>query len=193
MSDPELDALFAKPGRWHEARRALRALLLDCPVEEALKWGQPCYIAQGRNVAILGTYKDAVVLSFLSGALLADPDGLLAPPGPNSRSARVMRFDSAAAIMAQAEVIRGFVQAAVANAAAGLRVDMPADDFALPDELTEALAADPDLSAAWDALTPGRRRGWALHFAQPKNSATRVARVEKAISRILEEKGIHDR
>ncbi|MEQ9335374.1 YdeI/OmpD-associated family protein [Thalassobaculum sp.] len=192
-ADPRIEAFFANTPRWQDELAALRAILRDCPVAEEFKWRSPCYTAAGGNVATVWGLKDACVLSFFKGVLLKDPEGILVAPGENSRSVRMMRFTGVPQIAGLKAVIEAYVREAVEAEKAGLKVDLPKDDFALPDELVAKLDEDPALKAAFEALTPGRRRGWALHFSQPKQSATRVSRIEKAAPRILDGKGMHDR
>ncbi len=191
--DPRIDAFFAGSVRWHAELAALRAILRDTPLVEEWKWRSPCYTLDGDNVALLWAFRDDCRLGFFKGVLLKDPEGVLVAPGENSRSARSLNFTDVAGIARMEPVIRAYLAEAMANAAAGLKVDFPKDDLDPPEELTAMLEADPDLLAAFDALTPGRRRGWILHFAQPKQSATRTARIEKAAPRILAGKGMHDR
>lgn len=192
-ADPRIEAFFANARNWKAELAALRAILRDCPVAEEFKWRSPCYTAAGGNVATVWGLKDACALSFFKGVLLKDPEGILVAPGENSRSVRMMRFTGVPQIADLNAVIEAYVREAVEAEKAGLKVDLPKDDFALPDELVAKLDEDPALKAAFEALTPGRRRGWALHFSQPKQSATRVSRIEKAAPRILDGKGMHDR
>jgi uncharacterized protein YdeI (YjbR/CyaY-like superfamily) len=191
--DPRIDAFFAEGGRWHAELAALRAILRDTALVEEWKWRSPCYTLEGDNVALLWAFRDDCRLGFFKGVLLKDPEGLLVAPGEHSRSARSLNFTDVAGIARMEPVIRAYLAEAMANAAAGLKVDFPKDDLDPPEELTAMLEADPDLLAAFEALTPGRRRGWILHFSQPKQSATRTARIEKAAPRILAGKGMHDR
>jgi len=192
-ADPRVEAFFAEAKRWREELLALRTILLGCPVTEAFKWRSPCYTFQGGNVATVWGLRDACTLSFFKGVLLKDPAGILVAPGENSRSVRVARFTSLADIVDATDTIRRYVEEAVGVEKAGLKVELPADDFGLPAELTDRLAADPALKAAFEALTPGRRRGYALYFSQPKQSRTRTTRIDKSAARILEGKGLHDR
>ncbi|WP_425098854.1 YdeI/OmpD-associated family protein [Tropicibacter sp. S64] len=189
----KLDAHFEKPGPWQAERRALRAIMESCPVREEMKWHQPVYTAHGGNVAIIGAFKDFCTLSFFKGALLEDPEGILEPPGANSRAARLFKVTDLAQVRARAGVLKGYVLEAVELERTGAKVDLPPDDFDLPEELGEALEADPALAEAWDSLTPGRRRSWALRIGEAKKTETRAARVEKATPLILQGKGIHDR
>lgn len=186
-----LDPYFERDG-WREEARALRRILLGCGLGEELKWRQPCYTHGGRNIAIIGKMKDAISLGFFRGALLTDPDGLLEAPGENSRFARRIRFTSTAAIEAVAPSIEAFVREAVAAAEAGTKVPH-SDAIELVEELAAALAADPALKAAFEALTPGRQRGYNIHIKGAKQARTRVARIDKCRARILAGKGFHDR
>ncbi|WP_417525196.1 YdeI/OmpD-associated family protein [Marinovum sp.] len=184
---------FDKRESWQAELRALRAMLLDTPLDEAFKWRGPVYCAHGSNVAVVWGLKERCALAFFKGVLLDDPEGLLVAPGPNSRSVRMLTFADLSEIEGRAAVIRDYTLRAIAVEAAGLRVDFPKDDLERPDELVDALDADPDLSAAFDALTPGRQRGYILHISGAKQSSTRAKRVEKWAPRILEGKGMHDR
>ncbi|MGR3783123.1 MAG: YdeI/OmpD-associated family protein [Albimonas sp.] len=192
-SDPRIERFFAAEGPWRAELAALRRLALAAPLEEAFKWRAPVYVAAGGNVATLGGLKDCCVLSFFKGALLADPQGLLEPPGEATRSARVARLHGLAEIEAKAQALAALLEEAAANERAGRRVDLPPDDFELPDALQARIAADPAFAEAWAALTPGRRRGWALHVGRAKGAGTRVRRTEEAAPRILAGKGLHDR
>ncbi|MGR3796221.1 YdeI/OmpD-associated family protein [Vannielia sp. SX4] len=191
--DRRAGVFYDKLGDWKAEMEAVRAVLLAGPLEETFKWRQPCYVWNGTNVCMPGGYGGRCRLSFFRGVLLDDPEGLLVPPGPNSRAARVMEFHSVEEVEAARGAIEGFVAQAVKLVEEGRTVDLPADDFELVEELEEALAGDDALREAWEALTPGRRRGWALHFGGAKKAETRVGRIEKARDAILDGKGMHDR
>lgn len=193
QADPRIDRWLAKERPWRDEMVALREIILGEDVTEALKWRQPCYAAHGSNVAMLGSLKDCAFVSFFKGVLLEDKKNRLEMPGPNSRSARYMKFRDLEEIEAGAASLRDFLRAAIDNEAQGRRVDLPKDDIAIPVELAEALDADNELAEAFAALTPGRRRGWALHFSGAKKAETRIARIEKARDAILDGKGMHDR
>lgn len=187
-----LDTQFDDATLWREEAKALRAVLLETGLTEARKWGQPCYTHGGANIAIIQRMKDFLALAFFKGALLKDPEGVLEWPGPNSRHGKRIRFTSRDDVARLAPVVRACVAEAIEAERSGLKVEA-SDAFDLPDELEAALGGDADLRKAFEALTPGRQRGWCLHFSQPKQSATRMARIEKARERILAGKGMHDR
>lgn len=187
-----IEAFFAQD-RWQAELGALRAILADCGLMEEFKWRSPCYTVEGRNVAVLWSFRESAALGFFKGVLLKDPDGLLVAPGENSRSARLLRFTDLDQIAGMEGTIRTYIREAIELEKAGARVDLPKDDLAYPEELLVALEEDPELQAAFDALTPGRRRGYVLHFSQPKQPATRQLRIAKSRDRILAGKGMHDR
>jgi uncharacterized protein YdeI (YjbR/CyaY-like superfamily) len=194
MTNPLLDSHFDKPGPWAEGMRALRKIALAQGLVEERKWWQPVYCHDGANVAIIGAFKDYFALSFFKGVLLDDPKGLLAAPGENSQSARLVRLTSADDVARLAADLQGFLAAAVALEVAGAKVDRPLSrNLVLADELVTAFARVPGLETAFAALTPGRQRAYNLHFTGAKQSATRAARVAKYIPDILAGRGWNER
>jgi uncharacterized protein YdeI (YjbR/CyaY-like superfamily) len=183
-----------KVHRWHRELAVLRRIVLDCGLTEERKWGVPCYTFQGANVLILAAFKGYAFLSFFKGVLLSNAGGLLEKPGPNAQSGRQIRFTDVSGILAREEQVRACIDEAIEVERAGWKVDVKArDPMAYPAELSEAFAANPEFEAAFLGLTEGRRRGYLLHFTAPKQSATRVARIERNMERILAGKGMQDR
>lgn len=191
MSRIEVSRYIASAKRWGSEMAVLRPVLLDSGLEEALKWAKPCYARDGENIAIMQPMKEFLALMFFKGALVEDPDGLLREQGPNSRSAKRLEFTGVDAIRSVEPQLRALVESAIAVEASGAKLP-PRCDLELPEELTEALAGDAELSAAFDALTPGRQRGYALHIAGAKQADTRRNRIAKHRPRILAGKGLHD-
>lgn len=185
--------LLARPA-WNAERKALRACLLAGGLVETVKWGQLCYMHETRNVAIIFAMKASCGIGFFKGALLSDPAGRLAKQGPNSQAMCEFRFTDLAQIEAAQADIRALILEAIAVESAGLKVAFAQKQaLVLPPELTSRFDADPAFERAFCALTPGRQRGYVLHFTGAKQSATRAARIEKYRSRILAGKGIVDR
>ncbi len=178
---------------WTHEFKALRELVLESGLTEEIKWSAPCYTYNGRNVSMLGALKDACVLSFFEGASLEDPAGILERPGPNSREARVIRFTSIAQITELRNHVRQLLAQGIAVATGERRKALaPTPPLEIPEELTEAFRDDDSLKKAFEALTPGRQRGYLLHFNQAKQSATRRARIAKCTAGIRSGKGLHD-
>src|SRR5690606_15380415 len=188
----KVDAFVSRAGQWQGEINKLRSILLDCGLDEELKWGKPCYMHDGKNVAIIQPFKAHCALMFFKGALLEDTHGLLCSQGENTQSAMRLEFTSEAQI--KKSVVKSYVKQAIAVEQAELTVDsQPKRELELPEELTRILKQDRKFARAFDALTPGRQRGYLLHFAGAKQSKTRTARIEKAIPKILLGKGMNDR
>ena len=190
--NPRVDAFVSRAKAWRGEIQKLRSILLECGLEEDLKWGKPCFAFDGKNVAILQPFKEHCSLMFFKGALLEDTHGVLRSQGQNTQSALRLEFTSEAQI--KKAVVKSYVKQAIAVEQAGLRVEPKARrQLELPEELTEILRKDRKLARAFSSLTPGRQRGYVLHFTGAKQSQTRTARIEKCIPRILAGLGMNDR
>lgn len=187
----DIEAFFDRPRRWQEVSARLRAVLLDCGLDEEFKWRKPCYSSEGNKIVIIQEMKAFVALLFFKGALLTDPSGVLVAQGEHTRSAKRICFVTPAEVAASAQLLRAYVDEAIAVERAGLKVEKP--DLVLVEELQARLDEDPTLSAAFFALTPGRQRAYHIEISGAKKSATRAKRVEKYVPRILAGKGLRDR
>lgn len=179
--------------RWEPEIVEMRRVLAPFALKEECKWGKPTYTVDGKNVVILQGFKEYFGLGFFQGALLKDPKKLLVRLG-QTQAGRVMKFTSVKEIAAKAATIRAYVREAIAVAKAGLRVEKKkTSDFPVPEELLQRLHGDPRFKKAFEALTPGRRRSYLYHFGGAKQSATRIARIEKAVPAIFEGRGFLER
>jgi uncharacterized protein YdeI (YjbR/CyaY-like superfamily) len=190
-SNPKVDAYIGRSKKWPAEMAELRSVLLGCGLAEEIKWGKPCYSHDGRNIAIMQEMNDFLALMFFKGALLGDSAGILKSQGPNSRSALRVEFTSAGDVAKLAKTLRSYIDEAIDVEDAGLKVD-PAPAVVFVDELQHKLDADRTFRAAFEALTPGRRREYNLHFASAKQATTRLARIEKCAPSILVGKGFRD-
>lgn len=177
---------------WIQGLNALRAICRGEGLAEVVKWAHPVYRHAARNIAILGAFRGDFRLSFMDAALLSDPEGRLERQGPNTRHPDALRFTRNEEVAERAEVVRGFLRQAMANAESGLRPPREAAELDLPEELVEALDSDPELAEAFHALTPGRQRSYAILLAGAKAPATRVARIERSRDRILAGRGANE-
>ncbi|HEY9092640.1 YdeI/OmpD-associated family protein [Parasphingorhabdus sp.] len=192
-STPEIDKLLNKP-IWQEERKKLRSLILDCGLDESVKWSKLCYSYQGSNAAIIYAMKNYCALGFFKGALLEDDKNILVKPGKHSQAMRQMRFSGLQEITDNENTIKAYIAKAIQAEKDGLEVDFDAkENLTYPDELVDILDGDPELAEAFDTLTPGRKRGYILHFTDAKQSKTRVARIEKSREKILKGKGYNER
>ncbi len=190
-------ARFATPDcstqRWAAGLADLRRICLDAGLTETVKWGHPCYMHAGRNIAVIGAFRDDFRLSFFNAALLQDKAGVLERPGPNTRHASMIRMTAPAMVTELEGVIRAYLREAMDYAASGKTAPKAAADLVLPDELVEALDADPELAEAFHGLTPGRQRSYVIALSSAKAAATRIARIAKFHAKIIAGKGATER
>jgi uncharacterized protein YdeI (YjbR/CyaY-like superfamily) len=189
--DAKVDAFLGRAKAWRGEMERLRSILLESGLDEDIKWGKPCFSFEGKNVAILQPFKGMCSLMFFKGALLEDTHGLLRSQGENTQSALRMEFTGLEQI--KKTVLKSYVKQAIAVEQAGLSVDFKAKrELELPEELTQILEKDKKLAKAFHALTPGRQRGYVMHFTSAKKSETRTARIEKCKPKILAGLGFND-
>ncbi len=197
MTNPKentgIEAFFERAPKWREEFQALRRIVLACGLNEELKWGKPCYTYHDANIVLIHGFKEYCALLFIKGALLDDKSGLLVQQTENVQAARQIRFTGLAQIAGLEEQIKAYIHQAIEAEKAGLEVPLKKqEDFMIPAELESKMKEVPALKAAFEALTPGRQRGYFLYFSQPKQEKTRAARVEKCIPQILAGKGLED-
>ena len=191
-TNPQVDFFF-RSKKWQEEFEKLRKIMLDCDLTEELKWGCPCYTFETRNIVLMHGFKEYCALLFFKGALLKDPEGILIQQTRNVQSARQIRFTSAREIAKLKLVLKAYINEAIEVEKAGSKVSLKkTSEFPVPEELKKKLEEMPALKAAFKSLTPGRQRGYILHFSSPKLSKTREARVEKYVPQILNGKGLND-
>jgi uncharacterized protein YdeI (YjbR/CyaY-like superfamily) len=179
--------------RWLPGLLTLRRLCLDVRVTETAKWGHPCYMHAGRNIAIIGAFRSDFRLTFFNASLLKDPEGVLEKQGPNTRHPDCLRFTDNEAPAALEPVILSYLAEAMGYAEAGILPPKEVTDLELPAELAEELDADPAFAEAFHALTPGRQKSWVLHLNDAKSPATKLTRIMKSRPRILAGKGATER
>lgn len=191
--NPLVTRVHAKEKRWSAEYAALRKLCLASGLDEELKWGKACYALKGQNVVLIHGFKDYCALLFMKGALLKDPKHVLVRQTENVQGPRQLRFTSLADIKKKTAAIKACIREAIAVEKSGAKVKLKSvADFAMPAEFRERLDDDARLAEAFRALTPGRQKGYLLHFAGAKQSATRAARVAKHAPRILKGLGLDD-
>lgn len=191
--NPKVDWFFDKAGKWQQEVEKLRMIPLDCGLTEELKWGCPCYTFENSNIVLIHTFKEYCAFLFFKGALLPDPVGILIQQTANVQVPRQVRFTNIMEIIELEPILKAYIFEAIAVEKAGLKMPLKTTaEYTVPPEFQNKLEHIPALKAAFDALTPGRQRGYLFHFSQPKQSKTRQARVEKYIPQILSGKGLDD-
>jgi uncharacterized protein YdeI (YjbR/CyaY-like superfamily) len=191
--NPVVDAYIANAKQWRLEFTRLREIVLGCPLTEEFKWRVPCYTLEGGNVVMIHGFKEYCAILFVKGSLLSDPKGILIQQTANVQGARQIRFKSLGEIEELAPIIKEYIWQAIEIEKSGAAVDYKkSTDFTIPEELLNKFDEMPELSTAFHGLTPGRQRAYILHFTEPKQAKTRVARVEKYITQILDGKGLND-
>ena len=191
--NPKVDAILRQAGKWQEEFERLRTIALDCQLTEELKWYQPCYTFEGKNIVLIHGFKEYCALLFFKGVLLRDPKHILIQQTQNVQAGRQIRFTSVQQIVKMKSALKSYIQEAIEIEKSGLKVKLKkTSEYAIPDEFQKALKQVPGLKTAFAALTPGRQRGYLYYFSQPKQSKTREARVEKYIQPIFNGKGLDD-
>ncbi len=182
-----------KVHQWTAELKLVRRIVLDCGLTEELKWGAPCYTFERKNVLMVSALRAYCCISFFKGSLLSDNKGLLEKPGKHSQAARLLKFTNAEAVKAIEADIKTYIFEAIEVEKAGLKVNFKKNPEPIPEELERKFEEDPLLQTAFEALSPGRQRGYILYFSQPKKSETRKSRIEKSISKILSGEGLNDK
>ena len=191
--NPKVDFYFSKPTRWQKEIAKLRTIVLDCGLTEMLKWGVPCYMFQKSNIVLIHVFKEYCALLFFKGVLLNDTDGILIQQTKNVQVARQIRFTNTREIAKMEAIVKAYIYEAIEVENAGVKVNVKKTaEYAIPEEFQKKLNKSPALKTAFNALTPGRQRGYLLYFSAPKQSKTRESRVDKCVQQILHGKGLDD-
>lgn len=192
-TNPKVDRYFKKAKKWQEELLQLRAIVLESGLTEELKWGKPCYTPKRSNIVLIHEFKEYCALLFMKGALMKDAKDILVQQTENVQAARQIRFTNLKEIVKMKTNIKAYLKEAIEIEKAGLKVELKkTSEYNMPDEFKEQLDEITELKTAFDALTPGRQRGYLLYFSAPKQSKTREARVKKYIPQINSGKGLND-
>jgi len=192
-TNPKVDAFLGRAKNWQKEFGALREIALASNLTEDLKWGQPCYTLENANIVLIHGFKEYCAFLFFKGALLKDPNNILVQQTENVQAARQIRFTSVQQIEKMKNTLKAYIREAIEIEKSGLTVEFKkTDEFAVPEEFQRQLDETPGLKDAFEALTPGRQRGYLLHFSSAKQSKTREARIEKCIPMIFDGLGLND-
>lgn len=190
---PEVDVFFENIKKWKAELEQLRLILRDCGLTEDLKWKQPCYSFKGKNICIIGGFKDFCVLSFFKGLLLQDSAGILVQQGENTKSARIVKITELEQIATLKATLKAYIFEAIEVEKTG--ISLPGIDnsnLEYPEELIHKFDSDQKFREAFFSLTPGRQRAYNLYFSEAKQAKSRTGRIEKYTTRILNRQGIND-
>jgi uncharacterized protein YdeI (YjbR/CyaY-like superfamily) len=178
--------------KWHPILLSMRELAAECMLTEEVKWSVPCYTLKGKNVLMIHAFMEYCSIMFMKGSLLTDPENILHRQTDNVTAGRQLRYTNLADFLAQREQAKAFIMAAITLEEAGKKVEKRTEEEPVVEELKEAFSQDSTFKTAFYQLTPGRQRAYLLHFAQPKQAATRASRIENCMDMILRGEGLHD-
>lgn len=191
--EKNIESYFSKPKKWQKEIQEMRAIALDCNLTETFKWGHPCYTLNNDNIVLIHEFKSYCAYLFFKGALIQDEKGLLIQQSENVQAARQIRFTHVDEIIKLKKVLKAYIFEAIAIEKAGLKVALKETAaYTIPEEFQQVLEKQKKVHKAFYTLTPGRQRAYLLHFAAPKQSKTRVARIEKCLPLILSGLGLND-
>ncbi|KRF61887.1 hypothetical protein ASG99_24705 [Bacillus sp. Soil768D1] len=191
--NPKVDDFLSKANKWKEEYEKLRNIVLDCELTEEFKWMHPCYTFEKKNIVLIHGFKEYCALLFHKGALLQDTHGILIQQTENVQAARQIRFTNVQEIVEMETILNAYIYEAIEVEKAGLKVNFKkTTEFIIPEEFQNKFDEIPALKTAFEALTPGRQRAYIRYFSEPKQSKTRVSRVEKCMQQILNGKGLND-
>ncbi len=191
--NPKVDWYFSKNEKWEKEIRKIRTIILDCGLNEELKWGCPCYTYNKSNVILIHVFKEYCAVLFFKGALLNDANGILIQQTENVQSARQVRFTNFRDVVKLEKVLKAYIYEAIEVEKAGLKVKLKkTSDYKVPEEFQKKLDKSKTLKTAFEKLTPGRQRAYLFYFSQAKQSKTREERVEKYLKKIMSGKGLED-
>ncbi len=191
--NPKVDEYLGKANKWQDELIKLREIVSDCQLVEELKWKVPCYTINGKNIVLIHAFKEYCALLFMKGSLLKDSKNILFQQTDNVQSGRQIRFTNIQEIIDLEADLKAYIFEAIEVEKAGLKIEYKkTEDFEMPEEFQIVLNENQEIKAAFDALTPGRQKGYLLHFSGAKQSATRNSRIENSIDRILKGKGLND-
>lgn len=192
-TNPKADFFFDKPSKWQKEYEQLREIVLDCGLNEELKWGCPCYTFNNKNIVLIHGFKEYCALLFFKGALLKDDQHILIQQTEHVQSARQVRFTDVKQTVKLEKTLKAYIYEAIEVEKAGLKVKLKkTSEYTIPVEFKNKLVENKALKSAFNTLTPGRQRAYLFYFSQPKQSQTRELRIEKSIPQILAGKGLNE-
>lgn len=177
---------------WVDELEQLRQIVLDTGLTEVIKWGVPVYTQNGKNIVTVNALKESANIGFFKGVLLTDKHKILQQQG-NLQSDRIVKFTNVKDIENVKDVLRAYILEAIEIEESGKKVEFNKNPEPIPDELLEAFKQDFEFKQAFYKLTTGRQRSYIIHFSQPKQSQTRIGRIEKYKEQIFNGIGLNDK
>ena len=189
----KVDEFINSEKKWKDEFRKLRQIILECNLDENLKWGKPCYMINGKNIVLMHGFKEYCALLFIKGSLLKDAERILVAQTENVQAGRQIRFTNIQDILKIEKTLKAYIYEAIKIEKSGLEIQYKKNsEYPIPVEFQLRLDKDTSLRTAFQSLTPGRQKGYIFYFSKAKQSKTRESRIEKYIPKILDGLGLDD-
>ena len=186
----ERSAAFAQP-----ILRCLRELVhRGCPdVQETMKWSRPFFVRGGQILCNMAAFRDHCSFGIWGeGAAPAlERAGVLAE-GAMGSFGRIRRCEDLPNDATMLALLAEVARPAERNEPSGRRVvKVRRPEIAVPAELAEALAREPEAAAQFAAMSPSCRREYNEWIAGAKRTETRERRLKEAVTYVSEGKPLH--
>ncbi len=188
----KVDEIISRSPDWaQKILNELRSIILDCGLQEAVKWGAPVYTHHGNVVGIVGL-KNYVSLWFYEGAQLSDPEKVLIASGENTQALRQWRFTSVQEI--DPKKVTAYVNEAALNSEKGIKTTKAkVKKPAIPDLFKVAFEKEPILKEFFGGLAPSYQRDFVVFVTEAKREETRLRRLEKSLALMREGKDLNSK
>ena len=188
----EKENKWNKTNQWENEIEQLHAIIRKTPLVETTKWGGPVYTYNNKNVLGIGGFKSYFGIWFYNGVFLKDEKKLLINANEeNTKSLRQMRFNSANEI--DEKLILSYIIEAIEIEEKGLAIPKEKKETIIPEILQNELDKNSELKNKFNTFSPYKQREFIEHITSAKQEKTQMARLEKIIPMILEEKGLNDK
>lgn len=178
---------------WKLELQALRQIALNSGLTEELKWKQPCYTINGKNIIIISAFKESCIIGFMKGVLMKDTERILEMPGENSNSSKFIRFKNIDRIIELENTITEYIKEAIEIEQSGVKIiSKKVEDYPMPEELNQEFKSDIAFKNAFYSLTPGRQKAYLIYYSSAKQSATKISRIQKTKEAIFNGKGMNE-
>ncbi|WP_333810046.1 YdeI/OmpD-associated family protein [Flavobacterium sp.] len=188
----ETENKWNKTNQWDNEIEQLHAIIRKTPLVETTKWGGPVYTYKNKNVVGIGGFKSYFGIWFYNGVFLKDEKKLLINANEeNTKSLRQMRFNSANEI--DEKLILNYIKEAIEIEEKGLSIPKEKKETIIPELLQKELDNNSELFTKFNKFSPYKQREFIEHIITAKQEKTQIARLEKIIPMILEERGLNDK
>lgn len=190
--DSDKSHKWNKVNDWAEELNLLQSIIAKTEVVETIKWGGLTYTVNGKNVLGIGGFKNFFTIWFYQGVFLDDKNKVLVNANEGvTKALRQWRFYSKEDIN---EIqILWYIKEAIENSKAGKEIKPEKKKTVVSELFDKELASDKILSEAFALFSDAKQNEFLEHIESAKKEETKLSRIEKIRSLILEHKGLNDK